>query len=79
MLGGIAIDITEAKLYELQLEEYQYELEGMLTKLELLNSTDVLTGLKNRRAFDEKLKEEFDRAQRYQLSLSFLMVDIDRF
>lgn len=79
MLGGIAIDITEIKLYEKQLEEYQHELEGTLAKLEILSSTDVLTGLKNRRAFDEKLKEEFDRAQRYHLSLSFLMVDIDRF
>jgi diguanylate cyclase (GGDEF)-like protein/PAS domain S-box-containing protein len=79
MLGGIAIDITEIKLYEQQLEEYQYELENTLDKLELLSSTDVLSGLKNRRAFDEKLKEEFDRAQRYHLSLSFLMIDVDRF
>jgi diguanylate cyclase (GGDEF)-like protein/PAS domain S-box-containing protein len=79
MLGGIAIDITENKLYEVQLEEYHQKLESTLAKLETLSSTDLLTGLKNWRAFDEKLKEEFDRAQRYNLSLSFLRVDIDRF
>lgn len=79
MLGGVALDITENKLYEQQLEEYQQKLESMLVQFEILSSTDVLTGLKNRRAFDEKLTEEFDRAQRYHLSLSLLMIDVDRF
>lgn len=40
---------------------------------------DFLTGLPNRRAFEEKIKEEFERAQRYQRSLSFLMMDVDDF
>ncbi len=40
---------------------------------------DALTGLANRRAFDERLDEEVARAIRYGHPLSLLMVDIDNF
>ena len=65
-----------------QLKEVQNSerrLEAALAKLEVLSSTDSLTGLFNRRALDERLKSEFDRAQRYHLDLSVLMIDVDRF
>ncbi|MFQ5681980.1 MAG: GGDEF domain-containing protein [Candidatus Binatia bacterium] len=41
--------------------------------------TDFLTGLPNRRAFEQKIEEEFDRANRYKRPLSILMADIDFF
>ncbi len=41
--------------------------------------SDYLTGLPNRRAFEERLSEEFDRVVRYKRPLSLLMVDIDNF
>jgi diguanylate cyclase (GGDEF)-like protein len=41
--------------------------------------TDALTGLPNRRALDERLAEEFDRARRHNTELSFVLVDIDDF
>jgi diguanylate cyclase (GGDEF)-like protein len=43
--------------------------------------TDYLTGLLNRAAFDQRLKEEVERAQRYPFAspLSLLVVDIDDF
>jgi PleD family two-component response regulator len=47
--------------------------------MEALASTDVLTGLQNRRAFDAKLDEEYRRAVRYGTSLSLIMLDVDRF
>lgn len=40
---------------------------------------DFLTGLSNRRGFEERVKEETARARRYGRSLSLLMIDIDDF
>ncbi len=40
---------------------------------------DVLTGLYNRRYLDEQLWLEFERAQRDQIPLCVLMIDINRF
>jgi len=48
-------------------------------RLEQLASTDALTGCLNRRALTEVLERELDRAQRYSLVLSILMVDLDHF
>lgn len=79
LLGGMAIDITASKLHEQGLEESNRRLELALAKVELLSTTDSLTGLKNRRAFQETLDSEFARAQRYSLELSFLMIDVDNF
>lgn len=41
--------------------------------------TDSLTGLFNRRSFDERLDHEFERSVRYSQPLSLLMVDADHF
>lgn len=79
LLGGMALDVTDSKRSEQQLMQYQQELQLTLQKLEMLSVTDGLTGLYNRRAFDEKLKEEFERACRYRLPLSLLLVDVDNF
>lgn len=48
-------------------------------RLEHLSRTDVLTGLSNRRDFDERFNIEFSRHQRSAEPLSVLMVDIDFF
>lgn len=40
---------------------------------------DPLTGLYNRRMFEERLTNEFDRAKRYGRPLSVLMIDVDDF
>src|ERR1019366_3304613 len=47
--------------------------------LEQLASHDGLTGIANRRSFDEKLKNEWNRALRSSQTLSLLMIDIDHF
>ena len=41
--------------------------------------TDELTGLANRRFFDEAFEKEFLRAQRYNNKLTLVMFDIDYF
>jgi diguanylate cyclase (GGDEF)-like protein/PAS domain S-box-containing protein len=54
----------------------QKNLEG---RLETLATEDGLTGLANRRGFDERLLEEWGRAYRDKTCLSLLMIDIDHF
>ncbi len=65
--GVVAIsrDITEQKKLE--------------TRLETLAIEDSLTGLANRRRFDERLNEEWARAYRDRSSLALLMIDVDHF
>lgn len=41
--------------------------------------TDTLTGLPNRRAFNEDLARRFDQWHRHQIPLSMLMIDVDCF
>jgi len=47
-------------------------------RLLLLSNTDPLTGLLNRRRFDERVAEEMGRGRRYGHASSVLCVDIDR-
>jgi len=48
-------------------------------RLEEASRRDGLTGLYNRRSFDERLFEEISRAQRYETPLSLVMIDLDHF
>jgi diguanylate cyclase (GGDEF)-like protein/PAS domain S-box-containing protein len=48
-------------------------------KLSVLASLDGLTGLANRRRFDECLGEEWERAAREQAPVSLLLIDVDHF
>ncbi|MBZ0090904.1 MAG: diguanylate cyclase [Sulfuricellaceae bacterium] len=52
---------------------------GKLDRLEQISITDNLTGLANRRYFDERLEVEFSRAFRHEFDLSLLILDIDHF
>ena len=47
--------------------------------LALLVETDGLTELKNRRAFEDRLLEEWERFQRYGTPFSLLLIDVDNF
>jgi diguanylate cyclase (GGDEF)-like protein len=49
------------------------------TRYERLASTDALTGLANRRRFDEVLEAEWKRAERMHAPLALIMLDIDYF
>lgn len=79
LMGGLGLEVTESKRYEQKLMQYQQELQHALQRMEVLSVTDGLTGLYNRRAFDDKLAEEFERARRYRLPLSLLLIDVDNF
>ena len=53
--------------------------EGVLRTLFDLAQRDPLTGLYNRRYFDDRLRSEFLFAQRHDATLGFLFIDIDHF
>ena len=62
--------------------EKAYDFETAVSdkqRLEKLALTDALTGCLNRRALAEALGQELDRARRYNLALTILLADIDRF
>lgn len=62
-----------------ELSHKNEELKAMLKKVEALSITDPLTGLFNRRRFEDVLEPEFRRAVRYKSPLSCMMMDIDHF
>lgn len=55
------------------------ELETANRKLAELSLTDGLTGIANRRHFNERLATEWQRAQRQSQSLTVMLIDIDLF
>lgn len=61
------------------LEKSQRELAEANQILQRLSSLDGLTGIPNRRRFDEALKAEWQRAIRHSTSISLIMLDIDFF
>jgi len=58
---------------------YQKALRAQQSQLEHLAREDTLTGLANRRRFEERAREELLRAGRYQHALSLLLADLDHF
>lgn len=63
----------------MELETQQMQLATANSRLETLAQTDGLTGLKNHRTFHERLAEEIQRAARYDMPLSLLLIDVDSF
>ena len=59
--------------------ENEYLLEIKSMELERLSNTDVLTGLYNRRYFDDNLDKEWKRSGRNKSLLSVILLDIDYF
>lgn len=73
---GIFSDISELAR---QVAERTRELEELNRRLEALSATDGLTGIANRRRFDERLADEWKRALRVQRPVALLMLDVDLF
>lgn len=64
---------------EEQVQERTLELQQANNKLRLLSMTDGLTGIANRRNFDDTLTREWNRMLRSKSPISLIMCDIDRF
>jgi len=52
---------------------------GLVGRLKELSIIDQLTGIYNRRYFEERLLEEFNRSERHMLPFSIAIIDIDDF
>ena len=57
----------------------QLQIITQMQKIQELSITDSLTNISNRRHFNDKLEEEWQRGVREQTHLSVLMLDIDHF
>jgi diguanylate cyclase (GGDEF)-like protein/PAS domain S-box-containing protein len=79
LLAGVAVDVSEEVAHKAELERYHRELEEANDQLRRLAVTDELTGLRNRRAFEERLVMEFSMARRRKRQLSVLLIDVDDF
>ena len=76
-IGAIAKNVehlTEQELYKKNLE-----LKSKNKELEILSTTDKLTGLLNRRKMEKELNKELKRAKRYNQTFSLILIDIDFF
>ena len=63
----------------LRVDERTQQLQALNEKLAALSMVDSLTGIANRRQFDDVLQGEWQRAQRTQQPLALLMLDVDWF
>jgi diguanylate cyclase (GGDEF)-like protein len=62
-----------------QLAERDREMVATNDRLTVIASIDMLSGLANRRGFQNRLDFEWMRAQQYDSELSLLMIDVDHF
>jgi diguanylate cyclase (GGDEF)-like protein len=60
-------------------EELKFEVRKRTAELERLAALDGLTGVPNRRAFDQRLDQEWSRLGRSRQPLSVLLIDVDHF
>lgn len=77
-----AVTILLTVLFGRELRQRRRAEQAMVSlnrELELLAATDALTGLCNRRRFDEALAREWRRAVRTQRPLSLILLDADHF
>jgi diguanylate cyclase (GGDEF)-like protein/PAS domain S-box-containing protein len=75
----IVRDITERKQAERQIQQLVRQLKIEKQAAQRSANTDSLTGLANRRYFDEALNTEFHRLKRSGAPLSLIMLDVDHF
>lgn len=73
--------VVATRLSVLRRRQYKsrVELERVRDELQIMATTDALTGALNRRRFLELAEEELERARRYDRPLAVIAVDLDHF
>lgn len=75
----LELDLAKLRLAEEQLKQEKDKAEELAEKLLAISSQDGLTGIANRRHFDDFLAKEWNRAVRSRKPLSLILCDIDYF
>lgn len=83
ILGFLRLRVASIRARELELvrlvEEKTADLKKANEELTRLSATDALTGLANRRCFDQTLEKECARIHRSDTPLSLVLFDVDHF
>ncbi len=79
LAARVSANMLDHKAAQMSLLDTQQALQKANRELHMLSRHDPLTGLSNRRHFDEIKEIEFRRAQRTEAPLSVLMCDLDEF
>ena len=79
LVGEMIANSIQNVNYRVSLQQIQQELLTANQELQKQANQDGLTGLANRRHFDEKLLEELQRSARHKVPLSLILLDIDLF
>ena len=89
VLGLLSLDKTEPGFYTLEMAErlaafaaqagLALENARLFAEQQRLAVTDSLTGMANRRYFDQELARELQRAGRFRRSTALIMMDLDDF
>ncbi len=78
-LLSLGTDVTVLVALLSELTSLFRKISGMNVQLQALTITDGLTGIANRRGFDDALARAWATAQREETAISLLIVDIDHF
>jgi diguanylate cyclase (GGDEF)-like protein len=73
------VTVFSVSVMQIERKVYQEKLQIAYEEMEKRATTDALTGVANRRLFEETLKTEWSRALRGGDSLALLMIDVDHF
>lgn len=77
--NGVTVALTGTLNNVTSQKQAQIDLQVANEKLERLALSDGLTGIANRRLFDQMLQSEWTRSARTQMPLCLLMIDVDHF
>ncbi|MFT4113948.1 diguanylate cyclase [Silvibacterium sp.] len=79
LIVALTVFVIRSTVLQSRLLRSERALREAHDRLEEIALTDALTGVANRRRFDSKLYEEWNRARRSHSPLSLLLIDIDFF
>jgi diguanylate cyclase (GGDEF)-like protein len=79
LLAALGMQLMTFEDMTFELRRTNRRLEGAQSDLRQAVITDVLTGTRNRRFFDEVIGREMQRHRRYRTPMSIVFIDIDHF
>ena len=79
LLAALGMQLMTFEDMTFELRRTNRRLEGAQSDLRQAVITDVLTGTRNRRFFDEVIGREMKRHRRYRTPMSIVFIDVDHF